>query len=359
MNKKFIIIRNIKTTAFLYVVAVLGTAVLINACQKSKQQSKPLTYTAPQSVMTASQNTTLTSVYTIANIRKSADGKSAEIFFNRNEEIFTTNDASLITAIDNALQSNTPVKVTYDPWKKTVLQMTPATDNERKAINARSIISSGSSMAVDINNANPDVINNAFVINTTSSSALTATIPDMATAQSMFDYIAHQCCALSGPYAVDYCISFQYCEDGCYARAHKMCWILNNRYHYATQKVFSFANSGSDQLSVKAEKWGGCCINWWYHVAPLVTIKTTKGPKAFVFDPAMFDQPVLLTEWLHAQENPACVSSPTVPHVSMINVQPTASYSPADYAGTTFDTDPAFASTDTTMVHYGILATCR
>jgi hypothetical protein len=134
-----------------------------------------------------------------------------------------------------------------------------------------------------------------------------------------------------------------------------MAYIINNRYHYVTHKIFSFANSGSDRLRVKAEKWGGCCVTWWYHVAPLVNIKTPTGTKAYVFDPAMFDQPVLLSVWLHAQENPSCSSSP---RVDMINLQPTTSYSPANYAGTMFDTDPAYADSDTTMVHYRPLRTC-
>jgi hypothetical protein len=137
-----------------------------------------------------------------------------------------------------------------------------------------------------------------------------------------------------------------------------MCWIINNKYHYGTQKIFSFANAGSDELCVQGQKWGGCCINWWYHVAPLVTIQTTKGPQAYVFDPAMFDQPVLLSTWLHAQENPACVPGGDVPHVTMINVQPTTSYSPSNSTGYAFDTDPHYTNTNSTLVSYMNLTTC-
>ncbi len=192
----------------------------------------------------------------------------------------------------------------------------------------------------------------------TSTPGLTNVIPDFATAQLMFDYIVKQCCALPSPYGIDHCISFQYCQDGCYARAHKMCWIINNRYHYATHKIFSFANSGSDRLSVKCLKWRGCCVTWWYHVAPLVNVKTPTGVKAYVFDAAMFDQPVLLATWLHAQENPSCVTGTSVARVSMINIQPTASYSPAGYSGLTFNTDPTYSSTNSTLISYAPLHTC-
>jgi hypothetical protein len=96
-------------------------------------------------------------------------------------------------------------------------------------------------------NAQLDEPSGMGVMNTTDP-GLNNVIPDFATAQLMFDYICRQCCALPGPYAVDYCIPFQYCRDGCYARAHKMCWIINNRYKYGTKKIFSFANAGTDKL---------------------------------------------------------------------------------------------------------------
>ena len=25
--------------------------------------------------------------------------------------------------------------------------------------------------------------------------------------------------------------------------------------------------------SRQADKWGGCCVTWWYHVAPLVRVR--------------------------------------------------------------------------------------
>ena len=59
-------------------------------------------------------------------------------------------------------------------------------------------------------------------------------------------------------------------------------------------------------------------------------------------DPAMFDQPVLLYTWLHAQENPACEGS-EIPQVTSYNLQPTSSYAPNDTSS--FVTDPYFADT--------------
>ncbi len=358
-----------KFTTILYATALTGMVVLVNACNKNCEQTRPATTGQAATAKTASAPVTQTaqgnndiSVVTVAAIRKSGDGKTTEIMFNEKAELFNVTDAAIIASLQNALDKGTPVKVTVNPWTATVLAANSATREEAARYTGRHIVYSPTTAhSIDLATMNDNDINNNVpemaMINTTTS-GLTDVIPDMATAQLIFDYITHQCCALPGPYAVDYCISFQYCEDGCYARAHKMCWILNNDYHYATHKIFSFANAGHDELCVKGEKWGGCCVNWWYHVAPLVNIKTPSGTKAYVFDPAMFDQPVLLATWLHAQQNPACVPGGDVPHVSMINIQPTSSYSPSSGSGFTFDTDPTYSSTDATLTSYAPRITC-
>jgi hypothetical protein len=68
-------------------------------------------------------------------------------------------------------------------------------------------------------------------------------------------------------------IPFQYVRDGCYARAHKMRQIITELYGYCCEKVFSFAIPYPNRLAVKANKWSGCCVTWWYHVAPLVRVR--------------------------------------------------------------------------------------
>ena len=364
--KKISTAQRVSLTAFFYTIAIAGALLLVNSCSKSKEtagttagQATDLAHAVKVSPA-VHQNAAQTKVVTIANIRKSADGSVTNVMFNQLAEIFTVYDATLLTNLQDAFKANKTIQITFDPWQATVLRMTTA-DVPQGTANHSAAAKNNAGTAQNVNLAvmSDEAVDNlpqAAVLNTTTT-GLTNVVPDMATAQMMFDFIAHQACALSGPYGIDQCISFQYCEDGCYARAHKMCWIINNKYHYDTHKIFSFA-LGSDQLSVKAEKWGGCCINWWFHVAPLVNVKTPTGTKAFVFDPAMFDQPVLLSTWLHAQENPACASPSNPAHVTKINLQPTASYTPADGTGTTFDTDPMYTSTNSTMVTYGPLKTC-
>lgn len=364
--KKSTIGNTIKLTALSYMVAMAGMVLLVNSCSKSTPSATKIAASESSlqvnkvaAAQPLQQNAPETNTVTIAAIRKSSDGTGNEVMFNELAELFTVNDATVLNTLQNALENNHVVSVKTDPWNGVVLYANVVTAAEEQAHLSREIISApGSAIPVDLATMNPDVINStpgAMSILNTSTPGLTNVIPNMATAQLMFDYIVKQCCALPSPYGIDHCISFQYCQDGCYARAHKMCWILNNRYHYATHKIFSFANAGSDRLSVKCLKWGGCCVTWWYHVAPLVNIKTPTGVKAFVFDAAMFDQPVLLATWLHAQENPACSGTA---RVSMINIQPTTSYAPSGYSGLTFSTDPTYSSTNSTLISYSTRHTC-
>jgi hypothetical protein len=144
-----------------------------------------------------------------------------------------------------------------------------------------------------------------------------------------------------------------------------MRWIITNRYKYCCEKVFSFANQDNDTLAVRADKWGGCCVTWWYHVAPLIRVRFKFpfwGGKhsivlAMVIDPGMFNKPVLLTTWLSAQENVPCSGSANA-NVSMYSIQPGTAYTPANYDGTAFATDPGYTATDATLNNYKNLVTC-
>jgi hypothetical protein len=49
--------------------------------------------------------------------------------------------------------------------------------------------------------------------------------------------------------------------------------LIAKKWGYCVEKVFSFANQNNDRLSVRADKWGGCCVTWWYHVAPVLRVR--------------------------------------------------------------------------------------
>jgi hypothetical protein len=354
-------------------VAALATVIGLNSCDR-KAAKESVVRVAPVVNTTSTAESAagagsggrngatqvMSSVLTVAGIRPIAGTSAIEVFFNENAEFFTITDVSLVEAVKVAFSANKPVYATFDPWQGVLVKIEQPNDQQLADLRLRPVnVENGKAIKVDLKSMADNDVNEpqALGVLNTTDPGLNNVIPDFATAQLMFDYIVRQCCALPGPYGIDKCISFQYCQDGCYARAHKMCWVINNRYKYGTKKIFSFANAGSDKLCVQAQKWGGCCIRWWYHVAPLVTVQTPTGPKAYVFDPAMFNQPVLLATWLHAQENPACAGSFT-PHVTMINVQPTSSYTPSGSSGLTFSTDPTFSSTNSTLTTYAPRVTC-
>ena len=164
-------------------------------------------------------------------------------------------------------------------------------------------------------------------------------------------------------YAVPPCIPFQYVRDGCYARAHQMRRLITTRYGYCCEKVFSYAPYSDDVLAVQANKWGGCCVEWWYHVAPLVRVRVKLSlprlPKNFsivlamVIDPGMFDKPVLLSTWLAAQENKTC--NPQA-KVSAYSIQPGSAYTPG-WNGP-YGTGPNYSATEGTLLAYQNLTTC-
>ncbi|HYG50155.1 MAG TPA: protein-glutamine glutaminase family protein [Flavobacteriales bacterium] len=349
MNKK------IKTSRQLTVpfAGMLLSLFLLNGC--GKQDTLPeLCKDASHQATTHNQYNGFTRVMTVGSVLTDDQGNS-RIAFIENPQVFTTNNAALAAELTNFKQLNLKVKVKFDPYTSAILDVETPSFSELASTLTR-VESQGTAINIDPQTETDELDNpQRLGVMTHVSGTLMNVVPDMATAQLMFNYITQQCCALPSPYDIDHCISFQYAYDGCYARAHKMCYIINKKYGYNTHKIFSFANSGWDVLSVQAQKWGGCCINWWYHVAPLVSIKTPSGVKAYVFDPAMFDQPVLLSVWLHFQEHPACASTP---NVSMINIQPTAMYAPADYSGYSFMTDPGYVDTDATLVYYGSTPTC-
>lgn len=354
--------KGMKLGFILSVVALAGTVAIIDSCKKrscgDKEQTAELKANEQVVAQPLQQNAPQSKVATIVDISTSATGET-DVIFKELAEPFTVSDAGTIAVLRNAFEQRKPVSVTFDPWAGVIRRASAVSDNELKLYMQRrgTPVSGGFSRQIDMSKENIDIYNDpqALGVLNTTTTGLTNVIPDMATAQLIFDYITHQCCALPGPYDIDYCISFQYCQDGCYARAHKMAWILNNKYHYETHKIFSFAYPSMYTLSVQAQKWGGCCIRWWYHVAPLVNIKTPAGVRAYVFDPAMFNQPVLLATWLHAQENPVCAGS-KIPKVTSFKIQPTSSFWPNDTS--TFDPDPTYYYTNSTLTSYAPLKTC-
>lgn len=306
-------------------------------------------------------------IVTVAAIRRPKGEGLTEYLFNERQQIFTIRQATKSVdesskRLQQAFSKNLPIRAVLDTRRAIIqkIEVPPPQDVEefqrlRTLVDAPDLV-----IPLDLDSIDPTTFN--IVDHYLRSSAFrlcTRIVPNYNTAKNIFDFCAEQSCHLPGPYDISPCIPFQYVRDGCYARAHKMRRIITTKYRYCCEKVFSFANQNYDRLAVKADKWGGCCVTWWYHVAPLIRVKVKLGKlstvMALVIDPGMFDKPVLLSTWLSAQNNTTCDANA---NVSMYSIQPGSAYSPANYAGTAFTTDPSYTATDATLTAYSGLTTC-
>lgn len=301
-------------------------------------------------------------ILTVAAIRE----KSGRVLFNEREQIFALPETKARDAVSRrlyeALEKRLPVRALLDPRRGVIQRIDPLQEGEIEEFRrSHPLLDKVEKlMRVDVSAIDPtrfDVVEVGLKLRIFK--LCTKIVPSYAKAKEIFDYCAQQSCHLPGSTVETPCIPFQYVRDGCYARAHKMRKIITEKYGYCCEKVFSFAIDNDDDLAVQANKWGGCCVTWWYHVAPLIRVKikilSFSFTLAMVIDPGMFDKPVMLSTWLAAQENAAC--SPNA-RVSMYTIQPGSAYWPANQFGTAFATDPAYTSTNQWLINYETLTTC-
>jgi hypothetical protein len=309
-----------------------------------------------------------TALLTVAAIRTGRNRPPSYLFFER-ERIFRLAEPGaagdrLARPLEEARKSRRPVKVRMDNKAGVIHEVgEPGAAEIEEFRRVRVPLKSPSRIAnVDLRRIDPTTFNLAdLYLKWPAFKLCRDTVPGYKKAREIFDFCAALSCHLPGPPAVTPCIPFQYVIDGCYARAHQMRRIITGRYKYCCEKVFSFATDDPDTLAVKADKWGGCCVEWWYHVAPLIRVRLKiKGlPKklsivlAMVIDPGMFDKPVLLSTWLAAQENTTCDANA---RVTSYSIQPGSAYAPSWGGG--FVTDPNYTDTESTMIGYSNLTTC-
>ena len=295
-------------------------------------------------------------ILTVAAIRE-ARGR---ILFNEREQIFalpeTQARGEISKRLYEALERKLPVKALLDPRRGLVQRIDPLSEGEIEELKrTRTVLDRPEKiLRIAVADIDPTRFNVVDVgLKSPVFKLCTKLVPSYKKAKEIFDYCAQQSCHLPGPTTETPCIPFQYVIDGCYARAHKMRKIITEKYGYCVEKVFSFANENDDDLAVQANKWGGCCVTWWYHVAPLIRVQikifNITIALAMVIDPGMFDKPVLLSSWLMAQENAACSANA---RVSSYSIQPGSAYTPM------FTTDPSYTSTNQTLINYENGTTC-
>lgn len=131
-------------------------------------------------------------------------------------------------------------------------------------------------------------------------------VPNMDTLNAIFNTVKNQCCLCPGGFITGQCIPFQYAGNGCWARAHKIRQIIENKFGCTSYKIFNYACDMKSTLTVKVKMWkidSTCCQRWWYHVGSYVFVPSEAGNTQFVIDPSLFDHPATVSEWLIAQRN--------------------------------------------------------
>ncbi len=122
-------------------------------------------------------------------------------------------------------------------------------------------------------------------------------------AASIFNYMRNFSCNASN---LQGCIPFNYVADGCYARAHIMKKLMEEKFGVTCQKIVTIGLNDRQTLNVYSSQ--GCCVSWRWHIAPLVYVWQNGQWLDYVIDPSMFTQPVRASQWVNAQANRNCNS---------------------------------------------------
>jgi Glutaminase len=352
-------------------------ALLLAACNNSHKENNAAVEKVKKDSVFVPKSTQpdMNELLTIAHMNESRDGKNVEFRFYERQAIYSidkTDNAygSNVDLLNEALKNNTPVRFSTNPLTLAVAKITKATAEEVRAYNTGNGPNSPSMklkgadlVSIDVSKIDTAAFNRAdFQIRFPVFKLCTNVVPNYATLVDIFNYCASQGCNNPPPYTITNCIPFQYVIDGCYARAHKMRQMISKKYGYCVEKVFSFAYPPPNKLAVKANMWGGCCVEWWYHVVPLLrlNVKSKFGVAyqlCYVIDPGMFTTPVTLSTWLQAQKNTGC--NPNA-NVTSYSIQPGSAYWPSFYGSTnSFSTDPNYTYTEQTLIDYKNLHTCN
>ncbi len=299
-------------------------------------------------------------VLTVGLIRDSAQDNVREVLFHESPLVIrASKEMDSLSILEEALEKNEPVSVSFHAQTGELVKAQPLDETEKNAFkDSRSILPNANrTRKIDLATIDPTTFNIVGkYLKSRSFDQCNKIVPNYSKAKEIFDFCATQSCGVSSTTLIKPCITFQYLKDGCYARAHKMRQIIDVQFKYCCEKVFCYANEPPDTLAVRAEKYGGCCVKWWWHVAPLVRVCVRKVfSVAMVIDPGIFDRPVLLSTWMTALVNKGC--DPNA-NFSTYAIQSGEAYGPTNLAGTQYMIDPGYAMTDKALESFAGLETC-
>jgi hypothetical protein len=362
------------------IAVLLPLLLLLAACNKRVKENNDPSNTAVEKVnpdAAPEQKNSLadmSDLLTISVMNEDEDERSIAFRFFERQAIYRIDKtdraySNNIAMLNDAIRNNIPVRFNINPQTLIITNITKATVEEVRSYNTgngpnspNTKIKGADLVSIDVTKIDTGTFNRVDYQKWFPVFRLCKkVVPNYATLVDIFNYCASQGCNKPAVYTIPNCIPFQYVHDGCYARAHKMRQMISEKYGYCVEKVFSFAIGTPNVLAVKANMWGGCCVQWWYHVVPLLRVNIQAGGNTYqvcyVIDPGMFTTPVTLSTWLQAQKNTTCNANATVTSYS---IQSGSAYWPSFYGSTnSFATDPNYTLTEQTLINYKNLVTCN
>jgi hypothetical protein len=103
-------------------------------------------------------------------------------------------------------------------------------------------------------------------------------------------------CGMPGSIADD-CIPFRFPDDGCFARAHRMCELFEAA-GVVAGKIWIYG----DALTATTSNHPQCRVTWTWHVATIVKSQETGNP--VVLDPSLFDDPTDVNTFVQTLHDP-------------------------------------------------------
>jgi hypothetical protein len=163
----------------------------------------------------------------------------------------------------------------------------------------------------------------------------TPTVVSEATAQLLFDQMAAEFCDPCSPSST--CITFNFPDNGCQARAHKMSYLMINDHGAEPEKIWY-----SGALEVPTPNHYSCEVSWNWHVAPVLSVNIGGVTQRRVIDPSLSPGPEDIATWQARQGTTT----------GTVQYTPWTSYLWPPEFSTEFQTDDDLSRTDAALVAY-------
>lgn len=112
-------------------------------------------------------------------------------------------------------------------------------------------------------------------------------------------------------------IPFDYVDDCCTSRAHEMFRLLRNEQIHC-RKIWNYGGGGDPRhgaLRFFTPSHPEGLVRWFFHVAPVVKVALPRMVVDMVLDPAVFDRPMRVPDWVALQHDGLSVQEVTRPEI--------------------------------------------